>query len=69
MRETANELPHIHIWKSGESMQVWLNEDLEIAECCNVPAREQTKLLKTIKDNKNSFWTNDMRRMRKTKIN
>ena len=53
--ETANEPAHVHIWKSGESMKVWLNEDLEIAECCNVPAHEQTKLLKIVKDNKKFF--------------
>jgi hypothetical protein len=33
-------------------MKIWLNVDLDIDKCYNIPVHEQTKLLKIVKENK-----------------
>ena len=53
--EVANEPPHIHIWGKGGEMKIWLDANLTIARCYNIPAHEQTKLLKIVKEKKKIF--------------
>lgn len=50
-----NEPPHIHVWSPDGQMKVWLNEDLEIAECYGIPRHEWGKILGIIEKNKSTF--------------
>jgi len=38
-------------------MKVWLNKDLDIAECYDIPTHEWSKILKIIKE-KQEFFVN-----------
>lgn len=58
LNESPYEPPHIHVLTpdmEGE-MKVWL-ENLEIAECYNIPRHEWSKILKIIKREQESFKT------------
>jgi len=52
-----NEPPHIHVWTTSGQMKVWLNEDLEIEKCYNIPRHEWGKILGIIERNKKTFLT------------
>ena len=63
-----NEPPHIHVWSPNGQMKVWLNDDLEVEECYDIPLHEWSKILKIIKEKKLEFikkyhefnqWTNN----------
>lgn len=46
-------------WKSRgllhRLLKVWLNDDLDIAECYDIPAHEWSKILKIIKEKQKEF--------------
>lgn len=50
-----NEPPHIHVWSPNGQMKVWLNVDLDIDECYNIPRHEWGKILEIIAENKKTF--------------
>jgi len=39
-----NEPPHIHVWSPNGQMKVWLNVDLDIDKCYNIPRHEWKKI-------------------------
>ena len=49
------EPPHIHVLSTEGEMKVWLNDDLDIAECYDIPYHEWSKILKIIKKQKDFF--------------
>jgi hypothetical protein len=50
-----NEPPHIHVWSTEGQMKVWLNEDLEIENCYNIPRHEWKTILEIISKQRKIF--------------
>ena len=50
-----NEPPHIHVWSPDGQMKVWLNKNLDVAECYNIPRHEWKKILAIIAEQQKTF--------------
>jgi len=57
LNESKYEPPHIHVLGNEGEMKVWLNDDLDISECYDIPPHEWSKILKIIKE-KQEFFVN-----------
>ena len=57
LNESKYEPPHIHVLGNEGEMKIWLNEQLEVAECYDIPLHEWGKIIKVIKSKKQEFIT------------
>ena len=56
MKANTNHRTFMSLVMRGK-MKVWLNKDLDIAECYDIPSHEWSKILKIIKE-KQEFFIN-----------
>ena len=55
LNESKFEPAHIHVLSTEREMKVWLNDDLDIAECYDIPYHEWSKILKIINKQQEFF--------------